>query len=48
MLADDATFVQPRPERRHAMSSMSDPQWLRGRRGPAATAYRRLRRLFPG
>jgi hypothetical protein len=22
--------------------------WLRGRRGPAATAYRRLRRLFPG
>jgi hypothetical protein len=24
------------------------PDWLRGRRGPAATAYRRLRRLFPG
>ena len=24
-----------------------DPDWLRGRRGPAATAYRRLRRLFP-
>jgi hypothetical protein len=39
---------QPRPMPRHAMSSMSDPQWLRGRRGPAATAYRRLRRLFPG
>jgi hypothetical protein len=25
-----------------------DPGWLRSRRGPAATAYRRLRRLFPG
>ncbi|MGH2456479.1 MAG: hypothetical protein ACRDHD_09525, partial [Candidatus Limnocylindria bacterium] len=25
-----------------------DPVWLRGRRGPAATVYRRLRRLFPG
>jgi hypothetical protein len=34
--------------RRHSMSSMNDPQWLKGRRGPAATAYRRLRRLFPG
>jgi hypothetical protein len=33
---------------RHSMSSMGDPQWLQGRRGPAATAYRRLRRLFPG
>lgn len=26
----------------------SDPGWLRRRQGPAATAYRRLRRLFPG
>ena len=25
-----------------------DQDWLRGRRGPAATAYRRLRRLFQG
>ena len=25
-----------------------DPGWLRRRRGPAASAYRRLRRLFPG
>jgi hypothetical protein len=25
----------------------ADPLWLKGRRGPAATAYRRLRRLFP-
>jgi hypothetical protein len=24
------------------------PDWLRGRRGPAANAYRRLRRIFPG
>jgi hypothetical protein len=27
---------------------IQDPGWLRTRRGPAATAYRRLRRLFPG
>jgi hypothetical protein len=33
--------------RRNPMASMSDPRWLKGRRGPAATAYRRLRRLFP-
>jgi hypothetical protein len=25
-----------------------DADWLHGRRGPAANAYRRLRRLFPG
>jgi hypothetical protein len=25
-----------------------DPNWLRRRQGPAAAAYRRLRRLFPG
>ncbi len=30
---------QPRP---------GDPDWLRNRHGNAATAYRRLRRLFPG
>jgi hypothetical protein len=24
-----------------------DADWLSGRRGPAANAYRRLRRLFP-
>jgi len=34
----------PLPARRPT----SDPGWLRSRRGPAATAYRRLRRLFPG
>jgi hypothetical protein len=43
-----AEGVPPIPPRRHSMSSMSDPQWLKGRRGPAATAYRRLRRIFPG
>jgi hypothetical protein len=43
-----AEGAPPMPPRRHSMSSMSDPQWLKGRRGPAATAYRRLRRLFPG
>jgi hypothetical protein len=28
--------------------SVADPGWLRRRQGPAAAAYRRLRRLFPG
>ena len=28
-------------------SAGADTDWLRGRRGPAANAYRRLRRLFP-
>lgn len=28
--------------------SVEDPGWLRRRQGPAAEAYRRLRRLFPG
>jgi hypothetical protein len=28
--------------------SATDPNWLRRRQGPAAAAYRRLRRLFPG
>ena len=28
-------------------SGEDDADWLRGRRGPAANAYRRLRRLFP-
>ncbi|MGZ6299402.1 MAG: hypothetical protein ACXWMN_02775 [Candidatus Limnocylindria bacterium] len=27
---------------------VTDPGWLRRRQGPAAAAYRRLRRLFPG
>jgi len=36
-------FQQPAARR-----PTSDPGWLRSRRGPAATAYRRLRRLFPG
>jgi hypothetical protein len=28
--------------------AVADPNWLRRRQGPAAAAYRRLRRLFPG
>jgi hypothetical protein len=28
--------------------ALEDPGWLRRRQGPAAAAYRRLRRLFPG
>ena len=35
-------------QRGGAVAPIGDPQWLRGRQGPAATAYRRLRRLFPG
>jgi hypothetical protein len=31
----------------HRPPRPGDPAWLHGRRGPAATAYRRLRRLFP-
>jgi hypothetical protein len=46
--ADEPSAPRPAFVARHSMSSMSDPQWLKGRRGPAATAYRRLRRLFPG
>jgi hypothetical protein len=34
--------AQPRPP------SVAEPDWLRNRRDPAATAFRRLRRLFPG
>ena len=37
----------PAAPSRGVMPPTADPQWLRGRRGPAATAYRRLRRLFP-
>jgi hypothetical protein len=42
---------QPMPRPMQVASplpAMGDPQWLKGRRGPAADAYRRLRRLFPG
>ena len=35
------------PPTRSFTAPTADPDWLRGRRGPAATAYRRLRRLFP-
>ena len=38
------SIVQAPPTRTLAPG---DPDWLRGRRGPAATAYRRLRRLLP-
>jgi hypothetical protein len=37
-------IIDPLPPRRQP----ADPGWLRRRQGPAATAYRRLRRLFPG
>jgi hypothetical protein len=50
----DATSADPVPQAPRPSSSVprismspGDPQWLKGRRGPAATAYRRLRRLFP-
>ncbi len=38
---------RPMPPRAGA-PHLTDEDWLRGRRGPAANAYRRLRRFFPG
>jgi hypothetical protein len=39
----------PRPDVTSALRrSFNDPGWLRRRQGPAAAAYRRLRRLLPG
>lgn len=43
-----AVGFDPAVFRRQLVEETGDPPWLRGRRGPAATAYRRLRRLFPG
>ena len=50
----DATRSAPPAARQAAplvnpaeLSGGGDEDWLRGRRGPAANAYRRLRRLFP-
>ena len=42
--APSRRIIDPLPPRRQP----PDPGWLRRRQGPAATAYRRLRRLFPG
>jgi len=42
-----AVFTPPPAPRPPATrQAPGDPSWLRGRRGPAATAFRRLRRLF--
>jgi hypothetical protein len=38
--------IAARPSERRPTAP--DPEWLRRRRGPAARAYRRLRRLLPG
>jgi hypothetical protein len=40
------TPARPAPLR--DSGEVPDDDWLHGRRGPAANAYRRLRRLFPG
>jgi hypothetical protein len=45
--SSDAATEQP-AEPAAPASSPLDQDWLRGRRGPAATAYRRLRRLIQG
>ena len=37
-----------RPSALAPRAGAPDPDWLRRRRGPAATAYRRIRRLFNG
>jgi hypothetical protein len=45
---DDLRPTQVPIRRTGPMQSSRDPVWLKGRRGPAADTYRRLRRLFPG
>ena len=50
---DDWAFAvepaaSPKPLVEQPRRQPVDPGWLRRRQGPAATAYRRLRRLFPG
>jgi hypothetical protein len=40
--------VLPKAKDANDADGARDDDWLRGRRGPAANAYRRLRRLFPG
>jgi hypothetical protein len=44
-----AASQQPEEERdeTHGEEPGGEPEWLRGRRDPAARAYRRLRRIFP-
>jgi hypothetical protein len=47
----DAVRPTPRgviPEPFPSPAAAPDPEWLRRRRGPAADAYRRIRRLFTG
>jgi hypothetical protein len=54
--AFEAEPAPPMPEAPHSpmdvtaalRRSVTDPGWLRRRQGPAAAAYRRLRRLLPG
>jgi len=51
--AEPATPPPPAPRPPNDVTSalrraVEDPNWLRRRQGPAAAAYRRLRRLFPG
>ncbi len=41
-----AVFSPPAARPPAPRQPTGDPAWLRGRRGPAATAFRRLRRLF--
>ncbi len=43
-----AALVPQRPAAIPLPATSNEPAWLRRRRGPAATAFRTLRRLFPG
>jgi len=51
---DWAFQVEPAPETpalrppQAPRRAAADPNWLRQRRGPAASAYRRIRRIFTG
>jgi hypothetical protein len=42
-----ARQLGPEPESHPQLGPHGEPEWLRGRRDPAARAYRRLRRIFP-
>jgi hypothetical protein len=48
MLSVEETIRRSLAARGERPSSAPEPEWLRRRRGPAARAYRRLRRLLPG
>jgi hypothetical protein len=47
-LSVEETIRRSLAARAERAAGATEPEWLRRRRGPAANAYRRLRRLLPG